>query len=505
MMIDIPKPVWLFCAFVLAVLCLRPALGRDAPAGADERPNILLIFIDDMGYADAGCYGSPLPETPNIDRLAAQGVRFTDGYAAAPICSASRAALLTGRSCARLGFEFVTTYEDNNSTPEAWSEQYKDFPLVPPSQTKNLPLSERTVAEQLADAGYATGITGKWHVAAHHGGYKGWSPTHGPAQQGFEWTADTKGSHPYGYPRSERGQLGPYKQGEYPEDELTQQAIRFIQQKHDKPFFLFVSHYYVHDPLDTRCGWLLEKYRAKAGHDMSDKRVLYAAFVETMDHYVGQLLDGLEASGLADNTLVIFTSDNGGHPEHAWNRPLRGSKWNLYEGGVRVPFIARWPGVTQAGTTRDVPVVNTDLLPTFMDIARHQPDSDREYDGRSILPLIKGETTPDALRNRPLVWHFPWYHARPSTDPANPIGIEDGYISLTRPVSAMRRGPYKLIYFYENKNVELYDLQSDIAEQNDLSGEKPELADELKQELLTYLESANARYPRTHEMFLNQN
>ncbi|MEZ6192763.1 MAG: sulfatase [Phycisphaerales bacterium] len=483
-----------------------PARGDShETTSADGRPNILLIFIDDMGYADPGCYGSPLPETPNIDRLAASGVRFTNGYAAAPICSASRAGLLTGRSPARLGLEFVTTYEDNNPTPEQWSEKYADYPLIPPSQTKNLPLTERTIAEQLADAGYTTAMTGKWHVAAHHDGYLSWSPTHGPAQQGFQWTADTKGSHPYGYPKNERGKLGPFKQGEYPEDELTQQAISFIQREHDKPFFLYVSHYYVHDPLDTKCGWLLDKYRAKAGPDVSDQRVLYAAFVDTMDHYVGQLLDGLEASGQAHNTLVVLTSDNGGHPEHAWNRPLRGSKWNLYEGGVRVPFIVRWPGVNQAGTTCDVPVINTDLLPTFMAAAQHQPDNDRDYDGRSILPLIKGKPTPDALANRPLFWHFPWYHWRESTDPTLPVGIEDGYISLTHPQSSIRKGRYKLIYFYEDKNVELYDLENDVAEQHDLSAEKPELAEALKQELLTYLESVHARYPTTHEALLKQN
>ena len=467
-----------------------------------EKPNILLIFIDDMGYADVGCYGSPLPQTPNIDQLAESGVCFTDGYAAAPICSASRAGLMTGRSPARLGFEFVTTYDDRNPTKEQWSKKYEKYPLVPPSQTKNLPLDERTMAEQLADAGYVTGMAGKWHLAAHHGGYLGISPTHSPLKQGFEWFADTQGSHPYSYPKSERGKPGDFKPGEFPEDELTQQAINFLNQEHDKPFFLYVAHYYVHDPLDTKCGWLLEKYREKAGPDMDDDRVLYAAFVETMDHYVGQLLDALEASGHADDTLVVLTSDNGGHPQWAWNRPLRGSKWNLYEGGVREPFIVRWPGVTKAGTTCDVPVTNMDLLPTFMAAAGSEPDADREYDGMSILPLIKGESTPEQLTDRPLFWHFPWYHWRPNTHFDAPIGIEDGYISLTRPQSSIRKGKHKLMYFYEDKSVELYDLENDIAEQHDLSSEKPELAEQLRNELLTYLEHVHARFPMTHEDYL---
>ena len=502
-----PLTTYIWACIVFTGLLAGGAYAQQGPSDAapkDARPNILLIFIDDLGYADLDCYGSPLPETPHIDRLAASGVRFTNGYASAPICSASRAGLLTGRSPARLGFEFVTTHEDVNPTPQQWSSKYRDYPMVPPSQTKDLPISERTIAEQLRDAGYLTAMTGKWHISAHHDGYLGWSPTHGPQQQGFEWTADDKGSHPYSYPKSQRGRLGPYSAGEYPEDGLTQKAIGFIQQEHDRPFFLFVSHYYVHDPLDTKCGWLLEKYRAKAGPDMSDQRVLYAAFVQTMDHYVGQLLDALDDAGLADNTLVVLTSDNGGHPEHAWNRPLRGSKWHLYEGGVRVPFIVRWPGVTTAGATCDTPVINTDLLPTFLDVAQRQPDGDRAYDGMSILPLIKGEPAPKALADRSLFWHFPWYHWRASTDPSWPVGIEDGYISLTRPESSIRKGRYKLIYFYEDERVELYDLEADIAEQHDLSSQKPELAAELKQDLLDYLGSADARYPLTHEAYLSR-
>ncbi len=482
-----------------AVALPHSAGALAAQAAPPARPNILLIFIDDLGYADTGCYGSPIPETPNIDRLATQGMRFTSGYASAPICSASRAALLTGRSCARLGFEFVTDYEDKNPTFDQWADLSKQYPLVPPMKTKNLPLYERTIAEQLNDAGYITGMTGKWHVAAHHLKYNGWSLTHGPAQQGFQWTNDTEGA--WFVPKEERGKYGPYQQGEFPEDELTQGAIEFIRQTHDKPFFLYVSHYYVHDPLNTRCKWLIEKYREKGFPDISEDRVKYAAEIEQMDHYVGQLLDALDEAGLADNTLVIFTSDNGGQPDHAWNRPLRGSKWNLYEGGVRVPLIARWPGVIKAASTCDVPVVSTDFLPTFMELAGRQPDADREYDGVSILPLLKGEPTPDYLVDRPLVWHFPTYHRRPSTDPSLPIGIEDEYISLTHPMSSIRKGKYKLIYFYEEPRFELYDLEADVSEQHDLSSEKPQIAAELRNELLTYLQLVHARFPTTNYQY----
>jgi len=477
-------------------------LAFAAPSFA-QPPNIVHLLIDDLGYADLGCYGGPLAETPNLDRFAAQGVRFTSAYCPSPICSPSRAAFLTGRSPARLHFETVTTNADRYlDWGDALNEQYKQYPLVPPPHTLDLPLAERTVAEVLADAGYVTGMTGKWHIAAHRDNeYLAWSTTHGPARQGFQWTGETFGAHPYGY-RHTRGlnKYQPHDLGEFPADELTRQAIAFIRQPRDRPFFLYLPHYYVHDPIDVPAKWAVDKYRAKAPPGTSEKRIKYAAFIEQMDHYVGQFLDALDEAGLSESTLVVITSDNGGHPEFAWNRPLRGSKWNLYEGGTRVPLLVRWPGRIEPGTTCDVPVIGMDFLPTYQQLAGARQDEGVALDGRSILPLLLGESDA-ALTGRTLTWHFPYYHSRPKTNPANPIGIEDEYISLTRPMSSIRRGDDKLVYFHEDGRVELYDLSRDIAEQHDRSAAEPALAAELRDALLRELKAANARFPRKNPLF----
>ncbi|MEZ5361741.1 MAG: sulfatase-like hydrolase/transferase [Bryobacterales bacterium] len=314
-------------------------LATSALALAAERPNIVLILADDLAWSDLGCYGSTHCETPNLDHFAEQGARFTDAYAAAPICSPSRAALMTGKTPARLGFEFVTKWRDD-VMPLGGPRK-----LDPPPYTYELPLEERTIAEVLRDAGYRTGMVGKWHLNSHHGHYLGWSPTHGPLQQGFQWGRETFGSHPWAYKAAE----DPYTdlpEGEYAPDSLTDDAIAFLSQGGDKPFFLYASYPYVHTPVRARGRWLEEKYRAKLGPDATDKRVLYGGFVETFDHNVGRLID---AASRIENTLIVFTSDNGGHPEYAVNAPLRGSKWNLYEGGIRVPLLVRWDGRVKPG------------------------------------------------------------------------------------------------------------------------------------------------------------
>jgi len=461
--------------------------------GDEKPPNILLILADDLGYGDLGCYGNTFCETPNLDQLAGGGMRFTQGYAPAPICSASRAAMLTGKSPARLGFEFVTKNEGDYAA--GWADRYRDKKLIPPVYTLNLPLSEETIAEVLNPLGYATGLTGKWHVSAHYQGYLGWSPTHGPSAQGFAWSREGFGAHPYAFSKSERRQFGAFAPGEFPGDALTEGAIEFLREKGSEPFFLMVSHYYVHDPLATPCKWLLDKYERRAGEKYNNERALYGAFVATLDHYVGQLLDALEELGLADDTLVVFTSDNGGHPKYAFNGPLRGSKWNLYEGGIRVPFIVRWPGVVPAGSVCDVPVSGTDLLPTFQAIAGGPSAGSPTLDGRDLAPLLRGEEV-SGSESRRFYWHFPYYHPERGYDESKAsIGIEDGYVSQTRPHSAMRAGDYKLIYFWEDMRAELYDLEKDSSEQRDLAEEMPEIAAALEGELLGYLSEVEARLP----------
>jgi arylsulfatase A len=449
-------------------------------------PNILFIFVDDLGWSDLKSYGHTWHETPRIDSLGTDGMRFTQAYASAPICSASRASILTGKTTARVGLEFVV--KDKAGKQEIDPPQ----PLEAPPITLSLPLNETTIAEQLGSGGYETAYFGKWHLNPHYQGrYLAWSPTEGPGQQGFSVAEEDFGSHPYS-----KTELATLKEvGAYYPDGVTDRAIRFLKQDHDKPFFLMVSHFYVHTPVESPYAWLLEKYdkQIPEGIPNREQRVEYAAFVETLDHYVGQLLDGLDDAGVADNTLVVFFSDNGGHPEYVANGPLRGSKWNLYEGGIRVPMFVRWPGKVRPSSMCDVPVVGYDLFPTFSAVAGQKIKNQKDdLDGISLLPLFKN---PQEQVNRAIYWHFPYYHpegkkfgqAKPS------IGINDFVISQTRPQSAIRKGDYKLLYFEEDQRTELYDLGKDLSEQKDLSQDFPGVTKDLKTNLLQYLDQVHAR------------
>ena len=400
--------------------------------------------------------------------------------------------MLTGKSPARLGFEFVTQYETENFrwSDQKWRSKFEGRSLVPPPFKLNLPLAEVTLAEMLETQNYQTAIAGKWHVSTHYKEYNGWNPDFGPSKQGFQWTANTFGAFK---PAKQEDILNT---NEFPEDALTDRAIDFINEKHTKPFFLYVSHYYVHTPLDKRVKWLTDKYKQKAKAGESAQRIIYAANVETMDHFVGKLLDAIDSAGIRENTMVIFTSDNGGMPEFAYNRPFRGSKWNLYEGGVKIPMIVRWPGVVKEGSTSNSPVIQTDFMPTFYEISGGtgvKPGPD----GFSIVPLLKGLES-QKINERSLVWHFPYYHPEGAKyEPAgNEIGYEDGFISKTKPQSAIRKGNLKYIYFYELKKGELYDLAKDPGEKHDLSNSRPEETKRMKSALMTYLIKVKARFPQ---------
>lgn len=469
---------YLVLGFLLAAGGLTAA--REEPR--DGRPNIIFILADDLSWSDLGVYGSGWHDTPHLDRLAREGLRFTSAYAAAPICSASRAAILTGRSPARLHFEFVTK-------PEPGSQPGRHALRSPP-YTLNLPLDEVTVAEKLRNAGYRTGFFGKWHVSQHHKHYLGWSPTHGPLQQGFDEGDPEFGSHPYGYESTEAAEERRLAEGAYPDDALTERAIEFLRAHRDRPFFLYLSHYYVHTPVHTRAKWLQKLHQA----ELPENRAAYAAMVQTLDDLVGRVMNALDAMGLAENTLVVFTSDNGGHPEFAANGPFRGSKWNVYEGGLRVPFLVRWPGRIEAGRTNGTPIIGTDLLPTFCEAAGVAHSPDRELDGRSLLPLWLGRE--HRRETRSLIWHFPYYHPEPADSFARAleeIGTNDFRTSQTRPQSAIRHGDYKLIWFAESDSCELYDISKDAGEQTDLSTIEPEKARLMKERLDDYLSEVRAR------------
>lgn len=469
----------------VATFCFLVASASPfAMADEVDHPNILLILADDLAWSDLGCYGHPWHETPHLDHLASAGARFTQAYSPAPICSASRASILTGKTPARLQFEFVTKNEPGR--------QKIDFPtpLSAPPLTLNLPLAEQTIAECLKDEGYETAFFGKWHVSSHYRRYLGWSPTHGPAKQGFEIAEEDYGAHPYNWKRSPIKTIT--KPDRFAPDSMVQRVGAYLRKKHDRPYFAMASSFYVHTPVRTPCQWLREKYDARvpANSKKRTNRIEYASFLETFDHHVGQILASLDASGQADRTIVVFFSDNGGHPEYTANAPLRGSKWNLYEGGIRVPMMVRWPGKVAEGTVSDQPVIGYDLLPTMVDWAGGDPP---ECDGESVAGRIGSQ--PDA-GERSLIWHFPYYHPETGFAKApDSIGVDDFTTSRTRPQSAIRRGRYKLLQFAEHDRIELYDLANDIGEQSDLSGQQPNLATELQRELQRILTRQNARFP----------
>jgi arylsulfatase A len=482
-----PRSIFRRARFLPAArrLVVLAGLASLLPAAA-AAPNVVVILADDLGWRDLRCYGSPWHDTPHIDRLAGEGTRFTQAYAAAPICSASRAALLTGRSPARLGFEFVI------KPPIA--KRPAGHPLVGPPYPLNLPLSEVTVGEMLGAAGYATGYFGKWHLGEHHGGYLGWSPTHGPRQQGYAEGEQEFGLHPYAYAADPGLKTRPLPPGDFGTDALTDKAIAFLRARDGRPFHLQLSHYFVHDPIHSRVAWLAEKYRARLPAGSDPRRAEYAAMVETLDHHVGRLLAALDELGLAANTLVVFTSDNGGHPVYSANGPLRGSKWNLYEGGVRVPWIVRWPGRVPAGRVSDAPFIGTDLLPTLAAATDAKLPPDVTLDGRNVLPLWLGAAAADS--DRAFTWHFPYYHPETGYAAARPtIGVDDFAVSQTRPHSSLRVGRWKLLHFYEDNRDELYDLAADPSEQRELSSSNPDRTRILRARLESELRAQGARLP----------
>ncbi|MCU0779668.1 MAG: sulfatase [Akkermansiaceae bacterium] len=468
------------------VVLLAAGLGLAAEALASApkavRPNIIVLLADDLGWHDLGCTGSPDYRTPRIDRLAAEGMRFTEGHAAAPICSASRAALLTGRSPARLRYEFVPKFEAGR--PQG------PQPLQPPDFPTELPAELPTVATQLRAAGYATAFFGKWHLNRHQAHYLGWRPGHGPESFGFGHCVDDFGAHPYGYGGKKPD---PVAGDAFPKDSLTAAAVDYLRQPRDKPFLLWMSFYHVHDPFHSPCADRVAWHRSRLPAAASPKRAHYAAMVETLDHEVGLLLTALDDAGLAENTLVIFTSDNGGHPEVSANGPLRGSKWNLYQGGLRVPLAVRWPGRVAPGSSCKVPVVGMDLAATILAAAGLPQDI--ALDGKSLLPCLEGKEDP-SWSGRPLLWHFPYYQPETRFEQAKAdIGVGDFAIARSYPHAALRTGNLKLIHFFESGAAELYDLAKDPSEQHDLTASRSEDAARMQRQLLNALEAVDARLP----------
>jgi arylsulfatase A-like enzyme len=435
-------------AFLLAGLLVCGAAGA-------QKPNIVFILADDLGWADLACYGNDYNETPNLDRLARQGMRFTNAYAAGPVCSPTRASILTGKTPARTG---ITEWIPGDYRPH--------MPLECPVTAQFLPLEEFTLGEALKEGGYATAYVGKWHL--------GETKEYYPRAQGFDY-AVAEGHRPAGY-------FSPYElpgieiapDGEYLTDRLGVESAKLISKlaRNDSPYFLFVSHYAVHSPIVAK-EEKIAKYRAK-GRDLRGAE--YAAMLESLDAAVGAVLDAVEASGEADNTIVIFMSDNGGFYQATENWPLRGYKSNLYEGGIRVPLIVRWPGHVKARSRCDAPVVSHDFYPTLLEAAGLPLRPAQHVDGVSFMPALRGDKSFD---RGPITWHYPHY------------------ITLARgePSSAIRDGRYKYLYFYDGDRQELYNLDRDPGEQKNLARLLLDKAAELKAQLDRALADQGAKFP----------
>jgi len=432
-----------------------------------------------------GCFGSTFYETPNIDRIAHEGVRFTDAYAACPVCSPTRASIMSGKYPARLG---TTDYFGAPQPEKVGNHWTKDKPLLPAHYLDHLPLEETTIAEALKEAGYATFFAGKWHLGGD--GFL-------PEDQGFDIN---KGGYSFGSPPG--GYFSPYKnpkledgpKGEHLPARLGAETVRFIRDNHDKPFLAYLSFHSVHIPLQARED-LKAKYEKKAAALGSQEPAMgkegdrdvrlvqnhpvYAAMIDAMDQAVGAVLAALDELGIAENTIVFFMSDNGGlstsEGSPTSNLPLRAGKGWLYEGGIREPMIVKWPGAAKPGTVCATPVVSTDFYPTMLEMAGLPPKPAQHVDGVSFAPLLRGKHAP---KREALYWHYPHYGNQGGT-----------------PGAAIRVGDWKLIEFFEDHRIELYNLKDDLSEKHDMASEKPEKARKLRDMLHRWQEKVDAKFP----------
>ncbi|QEG24879.1 sulfatase [Mariniblastus fucicola] len=455
------------------------------PSNDAQKPNFVFFLVDDLGWMDIGANGSPFYETPNVDKLADEGIRFTQAYAGSPVCSPTRASILTGKNPARIN---LTQYIGGSGNPD---------------YERNLPLEEVTFPELLQEAGYKNVFLGKWHLNNRNG-----EVTHWPDKHGFDINIGghfrgglylkNKYFSPWDIPNLENGPAG-----EYMTDRLADEAVNFINQKHDSPFLLYFSFYNVHAPFSAPKA-LVEKYTTKrdtlglAGESRfqtfkhgnkqiryRDKQdhATYAAMVESMDEAVGKVLESVKAQGIEDKTVVVFFSDNGGlstsEGTPTANTPLRAGKGWLYEGGIREPAIIKWPGVARP-TVSDAVITSMDFCPTILDMAGLSLRPELHVDGKSLVPLLKREV--EKVHDT-TYFHYP--HR------SNQKG---------RPSSAIRKGNHKLIVFFDDGHKELYDLSQDIGETKDLSGKMPELTASLYADLRSWWKEVDARFPKEFSM-----
>ncbi len=438
--------------FGLAFLALSTA-----PLSAADKPlNVVVFLIDDLGGTDLGCYGNTFHETPHCDQLAKDGVRFTAGYSACTVCSPTRAALLTGQYPARL---HITDWISGHKRPFA--------KLAVPDWQMHLPTESFNLAKAFKDAGYVSASIGKWHLGG---------PEFYPEKQGFTVNigGTDKGSPPGYFATEKIPTLAPGKAGEFLPDRLSDEAVKFITANKDKPFFVYLPHYAVHTPLGGKPE-VIAKYKAKAEKLGLKRNGTYAALVEGVDDSVGKVRKALADLKLTDNTIVIFTSDNGGLIPITANPPFRAGKGSAYEGGVRVPLIVSWPGVTQPGRTSNLQAMTIDLLPTLAEACGLKVPKSHVMDGISLVTELKGGRM--GQRNS-LYWHYPHYHPGGAT-----------------PYSAVRAGDWRLVEFFETGKVELYNLQDDVGELTDLAEKLPEKREALHAQLKEWRKAVGAQLP----------
>lgn len=433
--------------------------GAGTAAEGPERPNVIVILADDLGWTDLSCYGSDFYRTPHLDRLALDGMKFSQNYSACTVCSPTRAALLTGKYPARL---HITDW-----IPGAMPDNPK---LLVPDWTKHLPLEETTLAEVFKEAGYQTASIGKWHLGTQE---------YYPDKQGFDLNIagtdkpqPTRYFAPWNIPTLAEG-----KPGDYLTDRLGEEAVAFLERAHRQPFFLYLPHFAVHTPIQAKQK-MIERYRSQLREGQTHTNAAYAAMLESLDATVGRIRDKLDQLRIADRTIIVFTSDNGGRVPTTSNRPLRYGKASAYEGGVRVPLVVHWPGVTRPGSESTVPTITMDLFVTLLSMAGlPQPDM-RERDGVDLVPLLKGT---DQLAERDLFWHYP-HHQH----------YQQGG---TMPYSAVRSGDWKLIEFLNDMHVELFNIREDISESRDLAADQPERATDMTALLHRWRTAIGAQMP----------
>lgn len=477
-------------------LLLMVAVQASLAQSKMKSPNVIVILADDLGWMDLSCYGSRFYETPNLDALAAMGVKFTNNYSSSPVCSPTRASILTGKNPIHTGVtDWITGRQENGARVKPFEK------LIAPPTAYELALQEHTLAEHALNNGYQTFFAGKWHLGEEE---KFW-----PLSQGFQTNIGgwSKGAPTGKKNDSTGGFFSPYanptltdgSQGEYLTDRLANECIRFIKAQSDTPFFMMYALYAVHNPLQAPAA-LIEKYKQKQqqlGYTDKDRFVkneswmmhqadwklrllqdhaVYAAMIENMDWNIGRIIQSLKEKGLLDNTIIVFTSDNGGlstaEGSPTSNAPLRAGKGWLYEGGIRVPLLMYWKGQLQQGLVSNMPVISSDIFTTLSAVMQKGFKKPSALEGENLLPLLK---SPAAIKERTLYWYYPHY--------SNQGG---------RPAAAIRQGHYKLILNFDNNSTELYDLSIDFSEKNNLANQQIAKRDALKTLLEKWLQKNNA-------------